>query len=139
MIKFFHILYDKLGFMSLGGSEKYDTKFTASSFYTKIYILSFCMLCFLMILVCWPFIKTSPNSPTITFIVFAVAIILPIMQHAYLQYKGFAEEVFAKYNEMTEEYRAKSKCHWVLTGMLPYCLFPIVVVIILCIVNALFY
>lgn len=56
-----------------------------------------------------------------------------------MQNKGFAEEVFATYNEMTDEYKAKSMLHWILTGILPYCFFPIVVGIILSIVNALFY
>lgn len=139
MIKFFHALYDKIGFVDLRCSEKYKTEFTTSKFYMQISILSFSMLCFLMILLCWPCIKASPNSPTIMFIVFAVAIILPIIQYAYLQYKGFAEEVFAKYGEMTEEYKAKSMRHWILTGLLPYCLFPIVVGVVLSIVNVLFY
>jgi len=133
MIRLYHFLFDKLGFISLRGSEKYDTKFTTSNYYFKIYLLSFCMLCFLMVLLSWDNIKTTPNSTSITFIIFFVSLVIPFVQHIYLQYKGFAEEVFTEYEKMSEEYKKKSLRKWICKGMLPYCFFPIIVVITLCV------
>ena len=139
MIKIYHFLFDNLGFISMRGSEKYGTKFSPSSYYSKIYILSFCMLCFLMTLLCWNGIKTSSNNVSIKFTIFAVAIIAPFIQHIYLSYKGFAEEVFAKYNYMPEDFKKKSLYRWICTGMLPYCFFPILVIGVLYIINYFFY